>query len=78
MYFRFVNSYTVMLVVQQLPCFCRPQVGKLQEPTQVSSGTNRSCSGDERQSAISSLLQNFGVGHCADTPVIIIHVHINV
>ena len=32
MYFRFVNSYTVMLVVQQLPCFCRPQVGKLQEP----------------------------------------------
>ena len=28
--------------------------------------------------AISSLLQNFGVGHCADTPVIIIYVHINV
>jgi len=31
--------------------FCRPQVGKLQEPTQVSSGTNRSYFEDGEQSA---------------------------
>ena len=72
MYFRVVISYTVMLDVGCATTFCSPQVGKLARTTPISSGTNRSSSEDIWQSVVGSLLQDFGVGHCADTPVIII------
>ena len=75
MYSRFVNSYatnTVMWVVQQLP-FADLKLASCKNPPKsplVQIGATLKMEG--------SLLQNFGVGHCADTPVIIIHVHINV
>ena len=75
MYSRFVNSYatnTVMWVVQQLP-FADLKLACCKNPLKsplVQIGATLKME--------SSLLQTLELGLCADTPVIIIHVHINV
>ena len=76
MYSRFVNSYatnTVMWVVQQLPCFADLKLASCKNPPKsplVQIGAALKMEG--------SLLQTLELGHCTDTPVIIIHVYINV
>ena len=80
MYFRFVNSYatnTVMWVVQQLP-FADLKLASCKNPLKsplVQIGAALKMKGS-LQSAVCSKLWSWP--ECADTPVIIIHVHIKV